>query len=479
MIAWILYAVLVSLLVAAAAMALDGLARVARRPTRWVWAAALLVAVSLAMLAPMRTSRPVTILVSPTTTATETRPVAASWTTDLESMIAVAKHVFDRPLSTSAATAVRYLPASAAIFVLGGWIVGSMVLALLFAVVQLRFGRARGRWPLTDLHGERVRVAPQTGPVVIGLVRPEIVVPLWMLERTAAEQRVVIAHEREHVRARDTVLLAAGWAAVILMPWNAALWFMLSRLRLAVELDCDARVLRAGVAPRAYGDLLIDLAERAIPLRLATTALADDSSHLHQRILAMKPQTNRLALIRAGAVATVGLGLLAAACSTALPTDADVRQMDGARAEKAARDFRIIGAKDSVVYLVDGKVSTGADAKAISSDRINDIHVEGGEHGGPARLVVTTKVPDHALAHIESDGRGGRGGGDSVVLGRTLTKAAEGSPILLLNGVRTELSVLQTLDRTRIESVEVLKGEAALKLYGPDAAHGVITIKTK
>src|SRR5262249_56789106 len=106
------------------------------------------------------------------------------------------------------------------------------------------------------------------GPVVTGLVRPEIVVPRWMLQRAPSEQRVVLAHEAEHVRAGDALLLATASAAVILMPWNPALWYMLSRVRLAVELDCDARVLRGGVAAMAYGTLLIDLAEQALPLTL-------------------------------------------------------------------------------------------------------------------------------------------------------------------------------------------------------------------
>ena len=39
--AWLAYVALVSLLVTVAALALDGAARRMRRPTRWIWAAAL------------------------------------------------------------------------------------------------------------------------------------------------------------------------------------------------------------------------------------------------------------------------------------------------------------------------------------------------------------------------------------------------------------------------------------------------------
>ncbi|MGZ6640165.1 MAG: M56 family metallopeptidase, partial [Solirubrobacteraceae bacterium] len=76
-----------------------------------------------------------------------------------------------------------------------------------------------------------------------------------------AVQRLVIAHEAEHVAARDTLVLGIACVVVAAMPWNPVVWYMLSRLRLAVELDCDARVLRAGAAPLSYGALLIDVAE--------------------------------------------------------------------------------------------------------------------------------------------------------------------------------------------------------------------------
>ncbi|MFP4622689.1 MAG: M56 family metallopeptidase, partial [Gemmatimonadota bacterium] len=46
-----------------------------------------------------------------------------------------------------------------------------------------------------------VRVAPAAGPAVMGLRCPEIVVPAWLLEASPEEQRLVVLHEREHLRA--------------------------------------------------------------------------------------------------------------------------------------------------------------------------------------------------------------------------------------------------------------------------------------
>jgi beta-lactamase regulating signal transducer with metallopeptidase domain len=47
------------------------------------------------------------------------------------------------------------------------------------------------------------------------------------------------------------------------MPWNLALWWQLRRLCLAVEMDCDARVVSALGDARAYGALLLRVAEAA------------------------------------------------------------------------------------------------------------------------------------------------------------------------------------------------------------------------
>ena len=64
-------------------------------------------------------------------------------------------------------------------------------------------------------------------------------------------------------------------------------------------------------------------------------------------------------------------------------------------------------------------------------------------------------------------------------------------PILIINGVRIDKCqdahavttsyqlALPDIDRAAIENIEVVKGAAAAKTYGPDAVNGVITITTK
>ena len=50
-------------------------------------------------------------------------------------------------------------------------------------------------------------------------------------------------HVLEASHGRDPLVLHAAALLALVTPWNLALWWLNRRLRLAVELDCDARVL--------------------------------------------------------------------------------------------------------------------------------------------------------------------------------------------------------------------------------------------
>jgi len=479
MIAWMTYSVLVGVLVIAAATGVDRLLRLAGKPSRWAWMGATIVAIALAAIAPYRAIGSVAAAVP----VTDVAPVsganagAAPWWSTLQVAVGDARQLIDAPLFAGVAALSRRLPASAGMFVVGAWLVLSAGLGLVALLVHVRFARALRTWPLADIHGTRVRVSPSTGPVVIGLTHPEIVVPRWMLDRAPSEQRVVLAHEAEHVAARDALLLAGACAAVIAMPWNVPLWFMLSRVRLAVELDCDARVLRRGVAAKTYGTLLIDLAERALPLSVTAAALANDLSHLHKRIFAMKPQVSRFTFLRGSAAAAIGLVGLLAACEAKLPTESDIKQMDATSAERAARQLSLVNAIDTVKYVIDSAVSSELAAKSLAPERIASITLSK-PGGGVSTISIKTKAPDGEPSRVEVE----RERDLTELNGRSLIARAQvsgTSPIFIIDGVRTDQATFAKLDRANIESVEIVKGKAAADLYGAEAEHGVITVTTK
>jgi TonB family protein len=164
-----------------------------------------------------------------------------------------------------------------------------------------------------------VVLTPDLGPAVTGLGRGRVVLPRWLWRLGATERRLAVAHEREHLRAGDPWLLAGARLLAALMPWNLPLWWGLRRLRLAVETDCDRRVLRAGADPRAYGDLLLSVGERSRPVR-GLAALAERTSFLERRIDQMTRATTKWRGPKAALAGAVALAAVAVACESPTPT---------------------------------------------------------------------------------------------------------------------------------------------------------------
>ncbi len=66
---------------------------------------------------------------------------------------------------------------------------------------------------------------------------------MLFLREPLETRAIALAHEREHIMARDRLLSLFALVLLIVMPWNPALHWQVRRLRLAIEVDCDARVV--------------------------------------------------------------------------------------------------------------------------------------------------------------------------------------------------------------------------------------------
>jgi beta-lactamase regulating signal transducer with metallopeptidase domain len=109
--------------------------------------------------------------------------------------------------------------------------------------------------------GVRVVVTDSIGPATVGLWRSRVLVPRWVLALPGVQRQYVLRHEEEHRTAHDAQLLFVASLPLILMPWNLAMWWQLRRLCLAVEMDCDNRVVSGLGDATAYGELLLKVAQ--------------------------------------------------------------------------------------------------------------------------------------------------------------------------------------------------------------------------
>jgi TonB family protein len=209
----------------------------------------------------------------------------------------------------------------------------ALALGLLRAGTSLRH-RARG-WRAIVVDGTEVLIAPDIGPAVVRLGGLKVVLPEWALAAEPAARSLMLLHENAHREARDPDLLLGATVALVLVPWALPLWWQVRRLQLAVETDCDRRVMRGGADAHAYGVLLVSVGARATsqPI-LAPTAFSEVRSLLERRIEAMNSSSPKRRLLRTALATGVGALSLAAACMTPHPAPARAPQ----RAEVYSED---------------------------------------------------------------------------------------------------------------------------------------------
>ena len=277
---WMLYCALCALGLSLAAVLAERVLLAARGPVRFVWVCAVALSVIVPIAAYRFAPRAAPQIATPVADVAPDSIVDATVSSGATAPLSrPAEHAATRSWRTAVAAADA--PLSVA------WVTLSAVLFAHFVCGVVALAWMRRWWRRDTVLGVDVLVSEATGPALVGAVSPAIVVPEWTLSMDAGHVALMLRHEEEHRRAHDGQLLTAAQLALIVMPWNPALWWQLLRLRVAVELDCDARVLRDADA-RSYGDLLLEVARpRRRLMLLGATAFAERASQLERRIRAI------------------------------------------------------------------------------------------------------------------------------------------------------------------------------------------------
>jgi len=313
------------------------------------------------------------------------------------------------------------------------------------------------------------------------------------------------------------------------------LWWQLRRLRLAIEFDCDRRVLGHGVSPLRYGEAMLRVGSELTRTPLAATAFAEPPSNLERRVSRLWPDERRAGGLRSAAGGVGALALLALSCQAPPPV----------ALEEGTQDVPILTAD---VVVLEADVASPTDGAAEPDvpepiERPSFIPFD-----TPPVLtnveVVRAALEDEYPADLRDGGVGGRVElwlfiDESGTVGKSQVKTSSGNaqlddaastvaesmtfrpainrdqstpvwvsqwitfepaadrasekhrpdgeadatadePVIIVDGViqpdDASLADLRALD---IDQVEVIKGEAATELYGDWARDGVILIATK
>jgi beta-lactamase regulating signal transducer with metallopeptidase domain len=114
-----------------------------------------------------------------------------------------------------------------------------------------------------------------TVPTVVGLVKPVILVPGWVMqELSAAELNQIVLHELAHLRRWDDWTNLAQKVVRALFFFHPAVWWIEQKMSLEREMACDDAVIAETESPRAYAECLTHLAEKTLIQRGAALAQA-------------------------------------------------------------------------------------------------------------------------------------------------------------------------------------------------------------
>jgi BlaR1 peptidase M56 len=303
--AWMAYALVIAALVSLAALVGERIAILRRLPSRWTWVAALLSSLFLPLLFAWNAARlgdqPATTLIA---LAAQDRP-------PLYERSPIAWVGGDSTVVARSITSDSWL--------LAGWAAMSVLALATLAIAWMQLRRRLGSAAQDEIGGVSVTVSDDLGPAVVGIVRPQIVVPRWLQQQDRETQEIVIAHEREHLRAQDIRVLGGALLVAVLLPWNLPVWWQLRRLRFAMEVDCDARVLRGGQSRSTYSAVLLNIATHLVPLRAAAAGLSESGSSLENRIRIMHaPLRTHWKLLAAG-LGACSVALVAVAANVTPP----------------------------------------------------------------------------------------------------------------------------------------------------------------
>ncbi|CAN5917298.1 hypothetical protein BH11GEM1_BH11GEM1_06970 [soil metagenome] len=290
---WMLSSVVFTTLLGIAALCAEWGLRNARRATRWPWLLAVAVGTIWPLIVPVA-RRFLTSDITPRT---------------VSAVLPTIQVVPDRlPILMLLGT---WLDTG----LLASWALASAIILTRLVAALVVIARLRRASEVRLIDDVPVLVTGTIGPAVIGAWRPRVLLPAALLDLDIPLRRLVLRHELEHCRANDQLAVLGSALALALVPWNLPLWWISRRCRLALEVDCDARVLADESNARLYGKLLVLISQRQRVTVLAPM-LAASSSHLERRIAAMLPvkMNGRGARVALALGATIVAGI--AACTS-------------------------------------------------------------------------------------------------------------------------------------------------------------------
>ncbi len=279
------------------------------------------------------------------------------------------------------------------------------------------------------MHSER---HPQDDGVVIAVTDKQLAPFSWMryivlnVSDFEHQDQAIMAHERAHIRKRHSLDVLLVDTLTALQWFNPAIWMLRQDLRAIHEYEADAAVLSQGINMRQYLYLLV---QKAVVSGGYSIANGITHSTLKNRINMMlnNKKSNSKSWLKLLALLPILGTVLALNAETV--TDYVYQHPQKKMVKKGRKAGKVKVSGNTIEVKADTTVS------APISVSVRGVAVE--------------------------------------------MKGDLENPLVIIDGKRSSMEELQTLDPQTIDHIDVLKDKASIDLYGEDGKNGVILITTK
>lgn len=282
------------------------------------------------------------------------------------------------------------------------------------------------------------RVTDDEGRQII--VLPQSIAPFSWFDRIvlseadyATHNREILLHESAHIHKRHSFDLLAADLCSWLQWLNPAAWLLKRELQTVHEYEADAEVLDQGIDARQYQLLLI---KRSVGSKFYCVTNHFNHNKLNKRITMMlKKKSSRKATWKYLYVIPVAL------CTITVFARPEISN----RLDKIASTDLMAMLSETDKHAEE-KPSTQTDTKQIAITVPNDSNLTNGLN-----------------IHISQNGK----------------PLSMDSALYIIDDKKISYEELGKLPADQIKSVTVLKGEAAVEIYGDEAQGGAVLISTK
>ncbi len=238
------------------------------------------------------------------------------------------------------------------------WLVGAgiLLLAKLLSAIKFRAGLKKIE---CASEGDVRYFDGECTPFVTGIIKPKIYMPLNLTED---EKRIVLLHERTHIRRGDLILKFAAEILCAVHFFNPFVYLLRHLLNNLTETSCDEAVCgkMEKEERREYGRMILTVVKKErIP---SAACLAEKKENMERRIeVIMKSKKRNLGAKIMSAVAAAALILGSTAAAAAIAAQSDAAVPKAVYVAENVNNIRMAGGGELENHIVEGGTAIYSD----------------------------------------------------------------------------------------------------------------------